>query len=231
MKYIDLAKIQGKNNQNLLFAEDVADKTTLLREALDIPVNKSDSKKQNQKKDNIFSSAFKKWFGDWERYPWNASKVIDSDGKPLLVYHGTDADEFSVFDTTGKFTGKSTGLSEGTGAYFTTNRKAAETFGNRIYEVYLNIRKPYIYQSKDMRKDTKKMDQIVRDVKAGKKGKGYDGVIFKNVIDAKTLFNVANDTELKSDVYVIFNPNQVKAKNSKFGTDSDNIYQPLMEMN
>jgi hypothetical protein len=32
---------------------------------------------------------FKKWFGDWENDTENASKVIDKNGEPLVVYHGT----------------------------------------------------------------------------------------------------------------------------------------------
>lgn len=34
---------------------------------------------------------FKNWFGDWENYPENASKVVDENGEPRVVYHGTDA--------------------------------------------------------------------------------------------------------------------------------------------
>ena len=33
---------------------------------------------------------FKKWFGDWENDPEDASKVVDENGEPLVVYHGTD---------------------------------------------------------------------------------------------------------------------------------------------
>ena len=32
---------------------------------------------------------FKRWFGDWENDPANASKVVDENGEPLVVYHGT----------------------------------------------------------------------------------------------------------------------------------------------
>lgn len=32
---------------------------------------------------------FKAWFGDWENDPENASKVVDENGEPLVVYHGT----------------------------------------------------------------------------------------------------------------------------------------------
>lgn len=32
---------------------------------------------------------FKDWFGDWENDPTNASKVVDENGEPKVVYHGT----------------------------------------------------------------------------------------------------------------------------------------------
>jgi hypothetical protein len=32
---------------------------------------------------------FKAWFGDWENDPLNASKVVDENGEPLVVFHGT----------------------------------------------------------------------------------------------------------------------------------------------
>ena len=53
--------------------------------------------KVNTKLENVtHSQQFKRWFGDWEKKPYSASKVVDADGKPLVVYHGTDAD-FTVF--------------------------------------------------------------------------------------------------------------------------------------
>ena len=33
---------------------------------------------------------FKRWFGDWENDPENASKVVDENGEPLVMYHGTN---------------------------------------------------------------------------------------------------------------------------------------------
>ena len=35
----------------------------------------------------VRTEAFKKWFGDWENDPANASKVVDENGEPLVVYH------------------------------------------------------------------------------------------------------------------------------------------------
>ena len=36
----------------------------------------------------VRTKAFKRWFGDWENDPANASKVVDENGEPLVVYHG-----------------------------------------------------------------------------------------------------------------------------------------------
>ena len=35
----------------------------------------------------VRTPAFKKWFGDWENSPETASKVVDDNGEPLIVYH------------------------------------------------------------------------------------------------------------------------------------------------
>jgi GNAT superfamily N-acetyltransferase len=42
---------------------------------------------------------FKAWFGDWENDPKNASKVVDENGEPLVVHHGTIVEtNFDIFD-------------------------------------------------------------------------------------------------------------------------------------
>jgi hypothetical protein len=49
--------------------------------------------------DLVRSKDFKDWFGDWENDPENASKVVDENGEPLVVYHGTYVETpFYVFD-------------------------------------------------------------------------------------------------------------------------------------
>ena len=40
----------------------------------------------------VRTNNFKKWFGDWEKDPENASKVVDENGMPKVVYHGTNVD-------------------------------------------------------------------------------------------------------------------------------------------
>jgi mutator protein MutT len=82
---------------------------------------------------------FKAWFGDWENDPENASKVVDENGEPLVVYHGT-ASSFNVFEI-----GRTRGL------FFTNKKSTAERFSQGdlkrigdtpiVFECFLNIRK------------------------------------------------------------------------------------------
>lgn len=82
---------------------------------------------------------FKKWFGK--------SKVVGDDKKPLIVYHGTNA-EFEVFDYS-KI--GDTGRLEGAGFYFTNNKSVASGYGSPM-EVFLSIEKPMPYEAKALGK-------------------------------------------------------------------------------
>jgi len=93
----------------------------------------------------IESDSFKKWFGDWQNDPVNASKVVDENGKPLVVEHGTHADftEFSM-DKIGS-NSKDNGLF-GAGFYFGTYAPGWLNDGVESYhvmKVYLDIKHPF----------------------------------------------------------------------------------------
>jgi hypothetical protein len=84
---------------------------------------------------------FYKWFGD--------SKVVDSQGRPLVVYHGTKA-QFNEF--LGEKIGQS-GTSEGVGFYFTNDKSIAAGYGD-VMSVYLKLEKPvYAYAQVFMAED------------------------------------------------------------------------------
>ncbi|MDO4752285.1 MAG: hypothetical protein Q4A24_09290 [Akkermansia sp.] len=44
----------------------------------------------------VRTGAFKRWFGDWENDAENASKVVDENGEPLVVYRGARVDEGNI---------------------------------------------------------------------------------------------------------------------------------------
>lgn len=80
------------------------------------------------------TEAFRRWFGD--------SKVVDADGKPMVVYHGAGKD-FESFSTDG---GK--GKTFGTGAFFSSSKDVANTYAvgaqQSVYPVYLSLKNPVV---------------------------------------------------------------------------------------
>lgn len=91
---------------------------------------------------------FKNWFGDWEKAPERASKVVDESGAPLKVWHGSDAD-FNVFES--KYMGKN-GTSQGQGFYLTPDRDLALGYGKNLKAFYVDIKKPLNRQKKTVTK-------------------------------------------------------------------------------
>jgi len=86
------------------------------------------------------TSEFKSWFGD--------SKVVDKNGDPLQVYHGTNktqqGEAFKYFDTYGSEYGLM-----GQGSYFTDNPDIASEYTQKgrgtsptVYPVYLSLQNP-----------------------------------------------------------------------------------------
>jgi DNA repair protein RadC/GNAT superfamily N-acetyltransferase len=83
--------------------------------------------------DQTNTPEFRRWFGD--------SKVVDAQGRPLVVYHGSQAD-FSVFQNAVERGGDP--MYGQTGLYFAEDSGLAGIYGEggSIYPVYLNIRNP-----------------------------------------------------------------------------------------
>lgn len=103
--------------------------------------------------DPVDSKAFKLWFGDWSS--GKGSKVVDADGKPLVVYHGTGT---TIEEFLPEFTGQGNDQ-YGSGFYFTTDKSTADGYTTRtlneqdkpggtdnpnVIPVYLNIRHPLV---------------------------------------------------------------------------------------
>lgn len=144
------------------------------------------------------TEAFKKWFGDWQNHPESASKVVNADGTPKVVYHGTNA----VFNT----------FRQKNGVYFFSESRdyaesmAEERGGTRVVETYLNIRNPlYVRMQEGDFTDPTKEARYIRQAKA----KGHDGVVF--VLDS--------GNELVDDTfYAAFMPEQIKSATDNVGT-------------
>ena len=105
-----------------------------------IIIRKIDSNVNKKIKKITQSQQFVRWFGDWQNKPKTASKVVDGNGEPLVVYHQTGND-FTVFDT--KHTGAGEFDSEmPTGIFMKPTNSNIGLSGNKQMALYANIRNP-----------------------------------------------------------------------------------------
>jgi len=83
---------------------------------------------------------FIKWFGDWINDSTNASKVVDENGEPLVVYHNTK-NEFTKFSKFRAFLATLTGSNIfGKGFYFANSK--GTSLGNINMPVFLAVFNP-----------------------------------------------------------------------------------------
>ena len=193
----------------------------------------------------INSPQFKAWFDN--------SKIVNSDGSPKVMYHGSQAQ----FDTFDRKKARSSGT-YGKGFYFTDSTTHAGTYGN-LYAVYLSIQNPVQYGKGSVSKDqvrkfleavadnedysienygTYDIDQILRSVMSGKSKVDAFRVIqdisataVGDMVEAVELFNKVNGTSYDGIVTatetVAFRPTQIKSAKDNMGTfdkENPNIY-------
>lgn len=108
----------------------------------------------------VRTPSFKKWFGDWEVDPENSSKVVDSSGEPLLLWHESPLEkDFDVFDDDKIGSTNDSGY-YGRGHYFFTQRNEHATgFYGGVdaveYACFANVRSL-------LREDTPELEGILR---------------------------------------------------------------------
>ena len=148
------------------------------------------------------SQQFKRWFGDWQNDPKNSSKVVNADGTPKVVYHGTNA-KFDTFHTaSGEY-------------WFSEYEDYAESMmeergGGEVKAVYLDMKNPYRAKLPPGQfTDPTYEVPIIRNAKAA----GHDGVIIEND---------TTDPLVAETFYVVFSPEQIKSATDNIGTFDGN---------
>lgn len=189
---------------------------------------------------SVRTAAFKNWFGDWEHDPQNASKVVDENGEPRVVYHGSHQ-WFTSFND-GKQRQQS-GAPAGT-IFANDNREIAVSFADYygghadevildpnderhpryswgiyreggIYDLFMNIRNPLVvdFEGRPWLDSSKGGDINALCSKA--KESGHDGVIALNIVDVG--LNDQENVPASTD-YVAFDSVQVKSAAQNRGT-------------
>ena len=241
---------------------DIEKRQTLTKEEQEI-LNKSPRDSQgrllapNGKKSNLTerqyaqvrTKAFKDWFGDWENDPKNASKVVDENGEPLVVYHG--GSNTKVFNTKGGQFGA--GIKKGDiGTYFTpyetSTRGYEEIYNYKIGEKWLTL-KELADNGELSEEDIKSLDEVWENEKPNTR------TFFLNIRNPKITNFIGDNTKgfnsedsnigdnndgqfininsSKPKEYVAFSPNQIKSATDNtgaFSTTNDDVYDTISKL-
>jgi len=179
----------------------------------------------------VRTAAFKEWFGDWENDPENSSKVVDKNGEPLVVYHGSKSGNITIFDRN-KSERLSSGLKE-YGIYFTDNLTLAEFYRDKsimredvVKSINTEINKleAHLENVKTAREFISISNEI-KNLENRKSGKVY--AVFLNLRKVK-IFNALGETnveawnnlEVKADYKTAINRDAMDfLKEGKFGVE------------
>jgi len=188
----------------------------------------------------VYSDSFFQFFGDWINDTENSSKVIDSNGQPLIMWHNTDTDftEYS-FQEKGKNT--SFGGSVGKGIY-TTTKERAEGYGGKYNKpLFLNIRNPRttnisysdsainlairLVNEEIDKSDYPDKNYAKRNAEFDIRDKMQKGITpYVSGYFTSTIITEVNKAEGFDGVFdgssdkVVFNPNQIKSATENIGT-------------
>lgn len=168
--------------------------------------------------EQVRTPAFKKWFGDWENDPANASKVVDENGEPKVYYHGTSKDvDFKKFNINRN------------GAWFTDSQETASGYADendsrtydknnspRVFPVFLNIRRPEMFNNMITSEQKDKLRYADNYKKL--QGQYFQDIYFRKPIGQRT--DGLYYTDDKSVIVVLESPNQIKSATANVGTFS-----------
>jgi hypothetical protein len=161
----------------------------------------------------VRSKAFMGWFGEWINDPANASKVVDENGEPLVVYHRAKS-KFHEFNQGSGLIGWL-----GRGFYFSPDKNEFKEYGRSVLACFLNVKKLFTVKGESPSDVITEVNSIDKnnnsgftDVSITLKENGFNGVLFKHW-DRGVIINC-------------FESNQVKladGTNTTFDSNSDDI--------
>lgn len=203
--------------------KDQFDKSKMSDGGLIAP-NGKPSKLTSEQYKLVRTPEFKAWFGDWENEPNNASKVVDENGEPLVVYHGTK-NKFYTFDKRARGSNTDPGIF-GKGFYFSKNLQTSKNYGNNILETFLNIRNPFNNSEFKSKSEVAEYLDISEDIltEGGTGIKAYTSFtgIFSDAIKEKGHDGVTT----RFGEIVVFEPEQIKladGSNTTFNKNNPDI--------
>lgn len=232
----------GTIDENLKYFDSLQPKFQSI-EAAGAEKNQTALAKQEWKKKGTESKFFKKWFGD--------SKIVDENGKPLVVYHGSRS-EFGIFskDKGGQLEGS---YNSKVAFYFTNDKESANRFADIHKDMQTSKLSREIYFGKgynnpankeQLRQEIAEIENkentlylaylkienpLIVDFKENEYDVSKMDKLVKKAIENNydgLIIKDIVDEGLLSDQYVVFNPEQIKSVNNQgtFDENNPNIY-------
>ena len=167
----------------------------------------------------VRTKAFKNWFGDWENSSKDASKVVDKNGEPLVVYHGTLSKSIERFRK--DMIGSRYSYDE-SGFFFTDKESIAKDYSasefdstvkGDIIPVFLNIRKPIMADNRWAVKNG--LGNALKNMDSIEFWDNYQSFMLDEIEDQKKDGAIINDGSSK--MLVVFEPNQIKSATENIG--------------
>ncbi|MBC8534762.1 hypothetical protein, partial [Yeguia hominis] len=192
----------------------------LSRDSSNIIIRRIDEKINRKISHITQSQQFKRWFGDWQNHPEKASKVVNADGTPKVMYHGTLANGLHEFRK--DFIGSRFSFDE-VGFFFVdhkgiANDYATPDFGEsrkgEVIPVYLSIKKPLIFNKAYALKNG--YGNVFRNNDVIDVWDAYQGAILDEAEEQKADGILLNDGTVQ--MAVAFEPNQIKSATDNIGT-------------
>jgi hypothetical protein len=164
----------------------------------------------------VQTPAFRRWF--------NNSKVVDDNGKPLIVYHGTKA-----FDEYGEKEGDAISQFAGLPNWFAEEPYTASGYAGAegtMYPVYLSIKKPLTITNFDMNDDAevayalaKRLGVDIPTLYLPADAKAYNVVSSPQFVEAaqKAGYDGIKVKEGDYNTYAAFEPTQIKSATGNTG--------------
>jgi len=208
-------QVQEENTEKVPKSDNADNKEVSSKNTEETKNDKKDESKKSTKEDSKDKEIskeereknFKEWFGD--------SKVVDEQGNPLVVYHGTNKD-FKEFSLDKAGSNNDPGM-WGKGFYFSPDKKMSEVYGGNVKRYYLSIKNPFIVKKgrSSLSKELRDIDISTLEGASELRDKliemGHDGVMHYESGEKEKLGQV-----------IAFNPNQIKSATDNDGSFDSN---------
>lgn len=141
--------------------------------------------------------------------------LLNEDGTPKVIYHGTNSEAFTVFDSDKSGRVKKSVL--GDGYYFAAEEESATHYGEHVIPVYLNMENPYKVYARDGGMRAQMAEDFNMDANAISRG-DIQSILQANGYDGVLLYSSKYAADGDFSTAVVFDNTQIKSATDNVGT-------------